>query len=86
LYVFYQDYSTNHLGVASATPLSLYFNTAIQYESILRKRQKSQGDAAPLFPAWLHDCGVLVQATGKDKRVNVNDLAVAMTMDRTSPL
>ena len=38
------------------------------------------------FPAWLHERGVMVEKSGKDKYVTVNDLAVAMTKDRVSPL
>jgi len=38
------------------------------------------------FPEWLHKHGITVEKTGKDKYVNVNDLAVAMTSDKVSPL
>ena len=38
------------------------------------------------FPAWLHKRGVMVEKSGKDKYVNVNDLAVAIIADRESPL
>lgn len=38
------------------------------------------------FPAWLHNKGVMVEKSGKDKYVNVNDLAVAMLSERESPL
>jgi len=52
----------------------------------ITKAAKIAGRCRTTLPAWLHECGVQVQATGKDKRVNVNDLAVAMTMNRQSPL
>ena len=52
----------------------------------ITKAAKIAGRCRTTFPGWLHDCGVQVQATGKDKRVNVNDLAVAMTTNRTSPM
>ena len=38
------------------------------------------------FPAWLHSRGVMIEKSGKDKYVTVNDLAVAMTKNRVSPL
>ena len=38
------------------------------------------------FPAWLHKHGVMAEKTGKDKFINVNDLAVAILSDRESPL
>lgn len=38
------------------------------------------------FPAWLHKHGVMAEKTGKDKLINVNDLAVAILADRESPL
>ena len=38
------------------------------------------------FPAWLHKHGIMVEETGKDKYVNANDLAVAMTKNKVSPL
>lgn len=38
------------------------------------------------FPSWLHQHGVMVEKSGKDKYVNVNDLAIAMTENRVSPL
>jgi hypothetical protein len=38
------------------------------------------------FPLWLHERGMMVERTGKDKYVTANDLAVAMTKDRVSPL
>ena len=38
------------------------------------------------FPAWLHKHGVMAEQTGKDKLINVNDLAVAILEDRESPL
>ena len=50
------------------------------------KAAKIAGRCRTTFPAWLQECGVLVQATGKDKRVNVNDLAVAMTFGRQAPI
>ena len=44
------------------------------------------GQSRTHFPAWLHERGVMVQRSGKDKRVNVNDLAAALLKDRQSPL
>ena len=38
------------------------------------------------FPAWLHQHGIMVERTGKDKFVNVNDLAIAITESLESPL
>ena len=37
-------------------------------------------------PRWLHERGVMVEDTGRDKYVHVNDLVVAMTTGRVSPL
>ena len=47
---------------------------------------KITGRCRTTFPAWLHSHGILVEKTGKDKRVQVNDLAIAITQDRVSPL
>ena len=52
----------------------------------LTKAAQIAGRCRTTFPSWLHQRGVMVELTGKDKRVNVNDLAVAMTQDRQSPL
>lgn len=51
----------------------------------ITKAAKIAGRCRTTFPAWLHSHGIMVEKTGKDKRVNVNDLAVAMTKDRSSP-
>jgi len=52
----------------------------------ITKAAKIAGRCRTTFPAWLHHRGIMVEKTGKDKLVNVNDLAVAMTANRTSPL
>ena len=52
----------------------------------ITEASKIAGRCRATFPAWLHSRGVLVVKSGKDKWVNVNDLAIAMTMDRSSPL
>jgi len=52
----------------------------------ITKASKIAGRSRTTFPAWLHSHGVLVVRSGKDKWVNVNDLAMAMTANRTSPL
>lgn len=51
----------------------------------MSKAAKIAGRCRTHFPAWLHERGVMVEVSGKDKRVSVNDLAVALTMDRRSP-
>ena len=52
----------------------------------LTKAARIAGRCRTTFPAWLHGRSVMVVKSGKDKWVNVNDLAVAMTTDRSSPL
>jgi len=52
----------------------------------LTQAAKIAGRSRTGFPAWLHERGVMVERTGKDKYINVNDLAVAMTKNRVSPL
>lgn len=52
----------------------------------LTKAAQIVGRSRNGFPAWLHQHGVMVQTSGKDKHVNANDLAIAMTTDRESPL
>lgn len=52
----------------------------------ITKAAKIAGRCCTTFPAWLHSHGVTVVKSGKDKWVSVNDLAVAMTTDRTSPI
>lgn len=52
----------------------------------LTKAAQIAGRSRNGFPAWLHRHGVMVQTSGKDKHVNVNDLAVAITEDRESPV
>ena len=52
----------------------------------ISKASKIAGRCRTTFPAWLHSRGVMVVKSGKDKWVNVNDLAVAMTQGRESPL
>ena len=52
----------------------------------ITKAAKIAGRSRTGFPAWLHSHGIMVEKTGKDKRVHANDLAVAMTLDRVSPL
>ncbi|MDR0963400.1 MAG: phage antirepressor KilAC domain-containing protein [Clostridium sp.] len=52
----------------------------------LTKAAKIVGRSRTGFPAWLQDRGVMVERSGKGKFVNVNDLAVAMTLYRVSPL
>jgi len=52
----------------------------------LTKAAKIVGRSRTGLPAWLHSKGVIVEKSGKDKYVTVNDLAVAMTTNRTSPL
>ena len=46
---------------------------------------KIAGRSRTTFPAWLHGHGIMVQKSGKDKWVNVNDLASALMKDRVSP-
>jgi len=50
------------------------------------KAAKIAGRCRTTFPAWLHSRGIMVIKSGKDKWVNANDLAVAMTTDRVSPI
>jgi hypothetical protein len=38
------------------------------------------------LPFWLNERGVMVDKTSKGKYVHVNDLVVAMTANRVSPL
>ena len=52
----------------------------------ITKAAQIAGQSRTRFPAWLHERGVMVQRSGKDKRVNVNDLAGAMLKDRQSPM
>ena len=52
----------------------------------LTRAAKIAGRSRTGFPGWLHNKGILVEKSGKDKYVTANDLAVAMTMDRVSPL
>jgi phage antirepressor YoqD-like protein len=52
----------------------------------LTQAAKIAGRSRTGFPAWLHERGVMVERTGKDKYVTAADLAVAMTKDRVSPL
>lgn len=52
----------------------------------LSKASKIAGRCRTNFPAWLHSHGVTIEKTGKDKLVSANDLAIAMTTDRVSPL
>ena len=52
----------------------------------LTKAAQIAGRCRTTFPEWLHKRGIMVEVTGKDKRVNVNDLAIAMTHDRQSPI
>jgi phage antirepressor YoqD-like protein len=52
----------------------------------LCKAAKIAGKGRTEFAAWLHKRGVMVEKTGRHKMVNVNDLAVAMTMGRSTPL
>jgi len=52
----------------------------------LTSAAKIAGRSRTGFPLWLHERGVMVEKSGKDKYVNVNDLAVAMTTGRVSPL
>ena len=52
----------------------------------LTKAAKIAGRSRTGFPAWLHERGVMVEKSGKDKYVHVNDLALAMTKNRVSPI
>jgi len=52
----------------------------------LTKAAQIAGRCRTTFPAWLNQHGIMVEVTGKDKRVNVNDLAIAMTQSRQSPI
>ena len=52
----------------------------------LTQAAKIAGRSRTGFPRWLHERGVMVERTGKDKYINVTDLAVAMTKNRVSPL
>jgi len=52
----------------------------------ITKAAKIVGRCRTTLPAWLHGHGIMVVKSGKDKWVNVNDLAVAMTSDKRSPL
>jgi hypothetical protein len=47
---------------------------------------KIAGRCREEFPGWLHKHGVLVQKQGRCKFVTVNDLAIAMTMDKAVPV
>ena len=52
----------------------------------LTQAAKITGRSRTGFPRWLHERGVMVEKSGKDKYVNATDLATAMMMDRVSPL
>ena len=52
----------------------------------LTKAAKIVGRSRTGFPGWLHERGIVVEKSGKDKYVTVNDLAVAITIGRVSPL
>lgn len=52
----------------------------------LTRAAKIAGRSRTGFPGWLHSRGVLVEKSGKDKYITANDLAIAMTTDRVSPL
>ena len=52
----------------------------------LSRAARIAGRSRTGFPAWLHERGAMVERTGKDKYINVNDLAIALTADRVSPL
>jgi len=52
----------------------------------LSKASKIAGRCRTTFPAWLHQHGIMVTKSGKNKWVNANDLAIAMTTDRRSPI
>ena len=52
----------------------------------LTQAAKIAGRSRTGFPAWLHERGVMVEKSGKDKYINVNDLAAAMTKNRVSPI
>ena len=52
----------------------------------LTKAAKIAGRSRTGFPAWLHERGAMVEKSGKEKYVNVLDLAIAMLKDRVSPL
>ena len=52
----------------------------------LTQAAKIAGRSRTGFPAWLHSRGVMIEKSGKDKYVTVDNLAIAMTMDRVSPL
>jgi phage antirepressor YoqD-like protein len=52
----------------------------------ITKAAKIAGRSRNNFPAWLHERGVMVEKSGKDKYVNVNDLAGAIIFNRESPI
>ena len=52
----------------------------------LTKAARITGRCRTTFPAWLHAHGIMIEKSGKDKRVHINDLAIAMTQDRKSPV
>lgn len=57
-----------------------------QVQFNISKACKIAGIGRTNFPHWLHSRGVMVVKTGKDKLINVNDLAVAMTDQRKAPI
>ena len=57
-----------------------------QVQFNLKQAAKITGISRFTLPDWLHHRGVMVFAGGRCKYVNVNDLAVAMTFGRSSPL
>jgi len=52
----------------------------------ITKASKIAGRCRTTFPAWLKKHDIMIIKSGKDKWVNVNDLAIAMTTDRNSPI
>jgi hypothetical protein len=63
--------------IAKANGGQVHFN--------ITQAAKIAGRCKQKFPAWLHAHGVHVQKTGRGKYITVNDLVVAMTMDKAVP-
>jgi len=57
-----------------------------QIQFNMKQAAKIVGVSRYIIPSWLNCRGVMVFAGGRDKYVNVNDLAIAMTSGRVSPL
>jgi hypothetical protein len=52
----------------------------------LTNASRIAGRCRTTFPAWLHEHGITVVKSGKDKWVSANDLAAALIENRVSPL